>query len=337
MAQTINAGNKGLVNLGNTCYMNSVLQCLSHLLTFHPKNEDFFNECQNLNNGLMYEWFQFQRKMWSNQDNETQNPIELLRCFTKLCRDKDLYFENFNQNDVHEFLVIFLDLLHESIKKQVKINLVNKKGSDEASKIVIKGFETWKQFYENDYSYIVENFYSQLLSLTICPKCYYFTSNHDPIQVIELEIPDDANTIYDCLKNYTEKTVLDEENMWKCDKCKEDVQPHKRTLFFKTSEILIILLKRYSSNLRKINKFIQYPMNLHLKDYNKNYGTKRPNVYSLNGFCIHGGSLGGGHYYAVSKNLLDKKWYEYNDSSVKKIVPGEALKYSPYLFFYKRI
>ena len=337
MAQTINAGNKGLVNLGNTCYMNSVLQCLSHLLTFHPKNEDFFNECQNLNNGLMYEWFQFQRKMWSNQDNETQNPIELLRCFTKLCRDKDLYFENFNQNDVHEFLVIFLDLLHESIKKQVKINLVNKKGSDEASKIVIKGFETWKRFYENDYSYIVENFYSQLLSLTICPKCYYFTSNHDPIQVIELEIPDDANTIYDCLKNYTEKTVLDEENMWKCDKCKEDVQPHKRTLFFKTSEILIILLKRYSSNLRKINKFIQYPMNLHLKDYNKNYGTKRPNVYSLNGFCIHGGSLGGGHYYAVSKNLLDKKWYEYNDSSVKKIVPGEALKYTPYLFFYKRI
>ena len=78
-------------------------------------------------------------------------------------------------------------------------------------------------------------------------------------------------------------------------------------------------------------------MNLHLKDYNKNYGTKRPNVYSLNGFCIHGGSLGGGHYYAVSKNLLDKKWYEYNDSSVKKIVPGEALKYTPYLFFYKRI
>ena len=45
--------------------------------------------------------------------------------------------------------------------------------------------------------YIVENFYSQLLSLTICPECYYFTSNHDPIQVISLELPNDAKTIYE--------------------------------------------------------------------------------------------------------------------------------------------
>ena len=219
----------------------------------------------------------------------------------------------------------------------MKINLVNKKGSDEASKIVIKGFETWKLFYENDYSYIVENFYSQLLSLTICPKCYYFTSNHDPIQIIELEIPTDANTIYDCLDNYTAKTILDEDNMWKCDKCKEDVRPHKRTLFFKTSEILIILLKRYSSNLRKINKFIKYPMDLHLKDYNKNYGTTRSNVYSLSGFCIHDGLLGGGHYYAVSKNYLENKWYVYDDTSVSQIKTEKVLKYIPYLFFYKRI
>ena len=31
------AGNKGLANLGNTCYMNAAIQCLSHLLEFHPK------------------------------------------------------------------------------------------------------------------------------------------------------------------------------------------------------------------------------------------------------------------------------------------------------------
>ena len=47
--------------------------------------------------------------------------------------------------------------------------------------------------------------------------------------------------------------------------------------------------------------------------------------------------LGGGHYYAVSRNCLDKNWYEYNDSSVKKISTAEVLKYTPYLFFYKRI
>jgi len=337
MSESINAGNKGLVNLGNTCYMNSVLQCLSHLLIFHPQNEEFFNECRDLEEGLMYEWFQFQRKMWSNKTNDAVNPIDLLRCFKGTCSQKDLYFENFNQNDVDEFLTLFLDLLHQDIKKSVTINLRTKNGKEESSDIVVKGYETWKRFYENDYSYIVGNFYSQLLTLTICPECYYFTSSHDPIQVISLEIPDNSETIYDCFKHYTRKEILDEENKWKCDKCSESVCSHKKTLLFKTSDTLIILLKRYSSNMRKNNKFISYPMNLQLKDYNKNYGTSKGNVYALNGFCIHGGSLSGGHYYAVSKNILDKKWYEYNDSSVNELNNQAVLKYIPYLFFYKRV
>lgn len=332
----INAGNKGLVNLGNTCYMNSVLQCLSHLLIFHPNNENFFKECKSLESGLMYEWFQFQRKMWSNENNECINPINLIKSFKTLCDEKDIYFENFNQNDVDEFLTIFLDLLHDSIKRKVKMNLKVKSSLSGGDEIIKKGYETWKQFYENNYSYIVENFYSQLLTMTICPECYYYTTNHDPIQVISLEISKDSETIYDCLEQYTKKQILDEKNMWKCDKCFKKVQPHQKTLLFKTTDILIILLKRYTSSLRKNNKFIQYPLNLDLKDYNKNYGTGKSNIYNLNGFCIHGGGLGGGHYYAVSKNSLDSKWYEYNDSDVSSVSGDKLLKYTPYVLFYKR-
>ena len=326
----------GLVNRSATCYMNSVLQCLSHLLTFHPLNEKFFKQCRGLEDGLMFEWFQFQRKMWTNDSSTIQNPIELLRSFNNKCKEKDLYFENFNQNDVDEFLTLFLDLLHDSIKKKVKITLKSNNGYGEADKLIVKGYETWKRFYEHDYSYIVENFHSQLLSLTICPECYYFASNHDPIQVISLEIPDESETIVDCFRNYTKKNILDEDNLWKCDNCSLKVQPHKKTLLFKTSDILIILLKRYSSSLRKNNKLISYPLKLDLKEFNKNYGTNGSNVYNLNGFCVHGGSLNGGHYYAVSKNSLDKLWYEYNDSNVREISKDKVLNYTPYLFFYKR-
>ena len=333
---SIQAGNKGLVNLGNTCYMNSALQCLSHIITFHPNNEHFFNACKRASeDSLIYEWFQFQRKMWNNESLESYNPIQLLQRFQRLCIENDLYFSNFSQNDVDEFLTLFLDLLHRGIKKEVTMNF-STEIEDESDKISLKSNQTWKRFYENDYSYIVENFYSQLISITSCPECNYYTTNHDPIQVISLEIPNSATSLECCLKEYMKKLRLDENNMWTCDKCKEKVQPYKETKLWRTSDVLFILLKRYHKN-HKINKFLQYPIKLNLKKYNINYNIDKKNEYSLQSMAIHSGGLGGGHYYAICKNYLDNSWYEYNDSNVSKISNNNVLNYSPYLLVYKRL
>tara|TARA_B110000971_G_C19979042_1_gene486441 strand:- start:240 stop:1259 length:1020 start_codon:yes stop_codon:yes gene_type:complete len=332
----IHAGNKGLANLGNTCYMNSALQCLSHLTTFHPNNEKFFNECKRSNqDSLIYEWFQFQRKMWSNDSSEVHNPINLLRRFQQLCSEKDLYFSNFNQNDIDEFLTLFLDLLHQGVSREVTMTF-SKKVDDEADKINLKSNETWSRFYAKDYSYIVDNFYSQLLAITSCTDCEYYTTNHDPIQVISLEIPNSASSLECCLSEYMKKLRLDEDNLWQCDECKNSVRPFKQTRLWKTSDVLFILVKRYRKN-QKIDKFLKYPMNLNLKDYNINYSSKKSNQYALQSMAIHNGSLGGGHYYAVCKNYLEDKWYEYNDTGVNQLTESKVAKYSPYLFVYKRL
>ena len=73
-----------------------------------------------------------------------------------------------------------------------------------------------------------------------------------------------------------------------------------------------------------------------MEDYNINFSSDKNNNYSLQSFAIHEGSLNGGHYYAICKNYLNNKWYQYNDTNVSELLDKQIKKYSPYLFIYKR-
>ena len=328
------SGNKGFVNLGNTCYMNSALQCLSHLLDFHPSNRKFLQECcQNPKGDLMKEWISLQNQMWEDERDGPINPKNLLLAFQRGCSSENYYFENFNQNDVDEFITLFMDLLHKSVCYHVQINIKGQEITD-IDKLVKGSMLTWKQFFKNNYSYIIQTFYSQLFSLTSCTHCDYIATNFDPIMVLSLEIPRQATTLYNCLTHYTQKNRLDKENQWTCEKCKQVVQPDKKIMLWNSSDVLIILLKRYIGFLKN-NQSISIPIDLDISEYNINH-SKKNNEYSLQGMCIHDGSLGGGHYYAICKNQLDNKWHIYNDTNVTSIQESALSTYNPYCLFYKR-
>ena len=135
-----------------------------------------------------------------------------------------------------------MDLLHRCIKHRVNISIEGTVKS-ELDKLAVKSAKSWSNFFKTDYSYLVEKFYSQLLSVTSCPLCDYITVNFDPMMVISLEIPDSATSLQDCLRSYTQKITLDCDNSWKCDKCKQSVQPEKENIVLENISCIDTVVK----------------------------------------------------------------------------------------------
>ena len=332
-------GNRGFTNLNNTCYMNSALQCLIHLEELNPRGKIFKENIIKSTKKefvLLKQWIQLYKEMWDENDNDNNviHTLPFIKKFVQRCCEEKIYFEVFNQNDVSEFLNGFITILHEEICRSVTIT-PSGPPKNEMDELQVKSIETWDSFFNEKYSYIIQDFHSQALNMTCCPECNYNTHNLDPLLIISLDIDDSTNNIKECFNNYIDDFNVDEDNKWKCDECHEVVRCEKKNKFWRLSDIIIILIKQYD-NENKINKFIEFPFNLNLEEYCINY-KKLSMDYELQSMCIHNGSLNGGHYYAICKNNSDDNWRIYNDSNVSDISDEDVLKEKPYCLFYKRI
>jgi len=317
--------------------MNSALQCLLHLPHLSSDNEDLAVDITKKSKmadfDLMKEWLRLYQEMWTENDVTFLKTRPIFIEFLQRCQKDKVYFESFAQNDAQEFITLFIDFLHNSIKRKVRIEISGKPQND-YDKTKIESIQSWKRFFESNYSYIINNFYSRLISNTSCPECKYRTRNHEPISTITLTLETSYKTIYDCLNEFTKEDNLDDDNRWMCDKCKQSVRPHKKVTFWELSNVLIFCIKKFRQG-KKLNHYIDFPEHLDMEGYCMNIHKDQLH-YRLSGICIHSGSLNGGHYYAMCKNYKTNEWNIHNDTSVSSTSIENVLKESPYCLFYTR-
>ena len=118
-----NKGLSGLCNLGNTCFMNSCMQIISHIYEL----DDFLNVenykrklKNNVDSALLMEWDDLRKILWS--ENCIVSPVKFVKTVQKLAQIKGQeLFTGYDQNDMTEFLIFVIDCFHESLSREVNM------------------------------------------------------------------------------------------------------------------------------------------------------------------------------------------------------------------------
>ena len=332
-----NKGLSGLRNLGNSCFMNSAIQCLSNTteLTDYFISKTFvkdFNKDSKYS-PMAKEWYRLLDGMY--EENCNISPVSFYKTSMIIANQNDVEFGFYNQNDVQEFLVFFIDSLHESLCKKVDINITGSIKND-LDKIAFECMTKWKEYFKNCYSKIIELFYGQMASF-IDVEGEIKSRTYNPICFFTLPIANKKDiTLYDCFELFTEPELLSGDNKWFNDKDNKYYEANKRTVFWKFPNVLIISFKRFNNFGAKINNVVNFPIDsLDLSKYCMGYD-KHKSHFNLFGICNHIGSSNGGHYYSYCKNS-NGKWYEYNDSIVREIDEEKLITNNAYCLFYRKI
>ncbi|XP_058128199.1 ubiquitin carboxyl-terminal hydrolase Usp2 isoform X1 [Anopheles coustani] len=326
----------GLWNIGNTCFMNSIIQCLSHtreltaFLRLQPSTERGTSKDQR----ILVEYTKLIKDMWSGTQRSV-NPSELKYAFSS----KHRMYSGSAQQDAQEFLRFFLDSLHGALNVAVKRDPLGELDDDMNNRV--KADMLWDWYSKAENSMIKDLFVGQLRSTLKCTYCSTESTMFDPFWDLSLPLPSSNSRckLENCLEMFIKEEILDGIDQPTCSKCNSRRKCTKSLTIERFPKYLVIHLKRFSeTRWSKLTNVIEFPCGergLNLQPYasEDNVG---PAYYSLYGISNHMGSTAGGHYVAVCKHPKTKEWNEFNDNFVSETSERSLVTSSAYVLFYER-
>ncbi|XP_047327620.1 ubiquitin carboxyl-terminal hydrolase 18 [Impatiens glandulifera] len=306
----------GLLNCGNSCFANAVLQCLASTrpLVAFLLEKGHQRECRRNDWCFLCE-FQTHIER-ASRSSQPFSPINILSRLPNI--GGNLGYGK--QEDAHEFLRFAIDRMQS---------------------VCLDEFGGEKALHPSsqETTLIQHIFGGHLQSQVICTKCNNVSDQYENMMDLTVEIHGDSASLEECLDQFTAKEWLHGDNMYKCDGCNEYVMAWKRLTIRRAPNILTIALKRFQSGrFGKLNKRITFPETLDLSPYMSESGDGT-DLYKLYAVVVHVDMLNAsffGHYICYTKDLSGS-WYLIDDSKVSKVDLEEVLSQGAYMLLYSRV
>ncbi|KEH25395.1 putative ubiquitinyl hydrolase 1 [Medicago truncatula] len=298
----------GLANLGNTCFLNSIMQCFIHTV---PLVEGLFTCSHASNDGhngyCVICSFHYQMQLSLRYTGRVISPkiiVENLNHFSSM-------FRRYQQEDAHEFMQCVLDKL-DSCFLDLKKNDPKFEGDNIVKKV----------------------FGGSLVSRLRCCNCGRSSDTNEPLIDLSLEI-ENVETLSSALDSFT--TVEDIDAKFKCEGCNEEVSMEKQLMLDQTPSIAAFHLKRFKTDgvfVEKIDKHIDFQLQLDMQPYT--ISNDASSKYYLYAVVVHTGiSSTSGHYFCFVRTAPGT-WHKLDDSMVTKVSEETVLSQEAYILFYAR-
>ncbi|XP_074703590.1 ubiquitin carboxyl-terminal hydrolase 36-like [Strix aluco] len=299
----------GLYNLGNTCFLNATIQCLTYTppLANYLLSREHGRNCHQEGFCMMCIMQSHTIQAFGSSGN-TIKPVSFIRNLKNIAQH--ICFGR--QEDAHEFLRYTIDAMQKAcLSRCAKLD-----HQSQATTLVHQIFG------------------GSLRSRVKCVECEAVSDTYEPYLDMALEIGQSSN-IRQALEQFVKLELLVGDNAYSCAQCKQKVLACKHFTIYRASNVLTLSLKRFSDfGGGKITKDVAYPEFLDIRPYMSEKGD--PVMYSLYAVLVHAGySCHTGHYYCYVK-ASNGQWYQMNDDVVRSSNIKVVLNQQAYMLFYVR-